>query len=256
VLARPREGDWFALPLPVDGYAVGTVARAARRGHTLFGYFFGPIRSGVPSPADLEGYSASDAVYVCRFYGEGLLAGRWPIVNSSEPWLRGEWPMPEFHLPDNQVLAGQSFAVRYSEEEPNRFLGQREISQEEEADYPPDEGVFGTLRLERLVAELLGSPRRRPSRGKLEGAVKEGVTHWLLIPAAAVEEFRRHLDPLAFDTVIALDRREDGLVYVLVTELGKLDALRSTVKNVEAKLTSLARSFGGQHDGTDWALPE
>jgi hypothetical protein len=29
VLARPREGDWFALPLPVDGYAVGDAKHAS-----------------------------------------------------------------------------------------------------------------------------------------------------------------------------------------------------------------------------------
>jgi hypothetical protein len=69
-VARRREGDWFAFPLGDAGYAVGLIARAPKRGDVLFGYFFGPLRSELPSAMDVESLTPSDAVLLLRFFDE------------------------------------------------------------------------------------------------------------------------------------------------------------------------------------------
>ena len=37
-----KEGTWFAVPLLPNGFAVGRVARHAKKGLMILGYFFGP----------------------------------------------------------------------------------------------------------------------------------------------------------------------------------------------------------------------
>jgi len=58
-----REGDWFAVPLREEGFAVGVVARANPNGVRL-GYFFGPKRAVVPSGDEGADLRADQAVLV------------------------------------------------------------------------------------------------------------------------------------------------------------------------------------------------
>jgi hypothetical protein len=163
--------------------------------------------------------------------------------------------MPEFHNPHSQWLLGHGTAVQYSEDNPGRFLGQREITLEEEADYPPDEGVFPDSHLEYRMEELLGLPHSRDAAPETPVPTEPGVTHWLFVPAAAVDQARERLGQRGFDDVAVLEERENGLVGVLVTQMGDLEALRGLVDAVEAELTALAASLGGHYDGAEWALP-
>ncbi|MGH9822314.1 MAG: Imm26 family immunity protein [Blastocatellia bacterium] len=48
------EGDWFAVPLDDQGYALGMIARARPRGRMLFGYFIGPRRREAPALAEVS----------------------------------------------------------------------------------------------------------------------------------------------------------------------------------------------------------
>ena len=243
------------MPLEGGHYAVGVVARAPKRGGTLFGYFFGPARNAIPSPSELA-YSPEDAVYVCRFYDEPLTTRHWPIIHSSTTWNRSEWPMPEFHNPHSHWLVGHGIAVQYAEENPDRCVGQREITVDEESDYPPDEGVFPDSHLKYRMEELLGVPHP-PERAEAAAPLpaEPGVTHWLFLPAATIDQAREQLALLGFDDVVVLDERENGLVDVLVSQTGDVDALRAQADSVEAELTTLATSLGGEYDGTEWALP-
>jgi hypothetical protein len=209
----------------------------------------------MPSLAESEGYSTRDAVYVGRFYDDALISGRWPTIRSSSTWERNDWPMPEFHRRDSQSFAGQSFALQYSEDKPEHLLMRREISLEDEARFPPDDGMLAPERLEYLVAEILGAPPADDQEVESPVLGEEGVTHWLLIPPEAVEEARRQLTRLGFDDVAAYGEH-DGFVDVLVSEHGDLAKLRSSVDELETTLTELASGLGGKYDGTEWALPQ
>lgn len=254
-MARRREGDWFAVPLGEAGYAVGLVARAAKRGDTLFGYFFGPLRAELPSMEEFDGLTPSDAVLVTRFEDEALESGDWPILASTDAWERDAWPMPEFHMPATQALTGESFAVRYSEDAPHRYMGHRPIALHEERAFPPDHGAYAPGRLANVLRDHLGVPRESGRDDELELVVEEGVRHFLLIPRKAVDDVRRELSKLGFGDVSLLEEREGGIADVEVYERGSVEALQSSVDGVEARLSALAERHSGEYDGREWALP-
>lgn len=252
-MPRRREGDWFAVPLAASAHAAGLVARAAR-GSTVFGYFFGPFRRA-PSVAELRTLAPPDAILLTRFFDEALGSGRWPILGSSEDWQRATWPMPEFHVLDSQALTGASFAWRYSEDNPARLVGRRQIAAEEEASYPADYGLCQPELVEHLLGELLGIEILDEEGEEAEPLIEEGVRHLLLVPPDALERVRRELEASGFPDVEVLEKREDGLVDLEVFQGGPVRALRRTIDDVEAHLTAIARNAGGEYDGLEWALP-
>ena len=73
------EGDWFAVPLRTDGFAVGVVARAGTGG-VLLGYFFGPRRQAQAGIDDVRHLRPEQAVLVGRFGHLGLTGGTWPLL--------------------------------------------------------------------------------------------------------------------------------------------------------------------------------
>lgn len=73
---RRREGDWFAIPLAAAQLAVGLVVLGAlRRGKTLFGCFFGPIRTAFPESARIAEYGPGGAERACRSFDGRLVSG-------------------------------------------------------------------------------------------------------------------------------------------------------------------------------------
>ena len=132
---RYAEGDWFAVPLRVDGFAAGVVARMNPRG-ILLGYFFGPKRSEVPELEQLAGLTAADAVVVLQFGHLGLRSGQRPLLGPIGEWLRHEWPMPVFARVDE--LTGQALRVRYSEDDPNLVISEERISINDARSLPAD----------------------------------------------------------------------------------------------------------------------
>jgi hypothetical protein len=111
-----REGDWFAVPLPGGGYAVGLVARASRIGKILLGYFFGPRRDEVPALSELLELQAGDAVLVDLFGDLSLYNREWPLLGSTPQWDRTRWPMPVFGEVDED--AGFGWRVEHPTEDP------------------------------------------------------------------------------------------------------------------------------------------
>src|SRR2546427_9568860 len=105
-----REGMWFAVPLRNGGYAVGIVARKAKRG-VLLGYFFGPRRQAVPVLEEVERLKPNDAILVKVFGDLGLLDGSWPIIGLASSWDRGRWPMAVFGRVEE--FTGRSLRVEY-----------------------------------------------------------------------------------------------------------------------------------------------
>src|ERR1035438_9327257 len=134
-----REGDWFAVPLREDGYAIGVVARANRDG-VLLGYFFGPRRSQLPSLNDVRALIPDDAVLVSRFGHLGLVDVKWPNLGQVDDWDRNKWKMPAFCR--YEELSGRSFLVFYDDNDPNRQI-RREKVPLGESDQAPKDGVSG-----------------------------------------------------------------------------------------------------------------
>jgi hypothetical protein len=60
------------------------------------GYFFGPTRQHLPTAADVENLHAADAVLIQRFGDLGIIEGRWPLITTTRPFERAEWPVPLF----------------------------------------------------------------------------------------------------------------------------------------------------------------
>jgi hypothetical protein len=253
---RRREGDWFAVPLVAGGYAAGLVARAPRRGDTLFGYFFGPIQSKLPEQSDVAVYRPEDAIRMARFLDQPLVSGRWPIIAATDVWDRTAWPMPEFYVPDSEVFVGEPLVVAFAEDNPSRFVHQRTISSEETSRYPPDEGVYPAGHLEHLVGEWLGSPRVEDDAASTLFALREaGVRHFLVVPLDALEQTRGQLINLGFDDVDVIyqkDGQQENRVWVTALQRGEDAALQATLDATEARLTEIAKAAGGVYDGPEW----
>src|SRR5262245_25202562 len=151
--ARVRfgEGDWFAVPLRDSGFATGVVARANPNG-VLFGYFFGPKRSALPTTRDLTGLSPTGAVLVAKFGYLGLRDGKWPLIESPTRWSREEWPMPTFGR--FEELSGRAFAVEYQNDDPNSRPRETQIDPEDLSRYPRD-GLSGAGAVEIRLTTLL-----------------------------------------------------------------------------------------------------
>lgn len=120
-----REGEWFAVPLRTNGYGLGVVARASRRG-VILGYFFGPCFERWPSLHDVSWLGSSDAALVGRFGHFGLKRGDWPVLGHVEDWDRARWPMPEFVR--YEELTGRSLSVIYDDNDPSRVIGEYPVT--------------------------------------------------------------------------------------------------------------------------------
>jgi len=149
-----REGDWFAVPLPSGGFALGLVARATRRGKILLGYFFGPRSGSIPDPKVIESLKPSAAVLVARFGDLGLIEGEWPILGMQVAWTRAEWPVPSFVNYDS--LSGRFWRTEYADDDPNRLVSRTPIAEEEAQEFQRDI-VSGYVSVATKLDELLAS---------------------------------------------------------------------------------------------------
>jgi hypothetical protein len=147
-----REGDWFGVPLPSGGYAVGLVARGNAKKGVLFGYFFGPKRYAIPEVNDIRQYLVRDAVFIGKFSDLHLVNRLWPLIGRIEGWARENWPMPHFARIDKEQ--GVAWEEVYSEDDPNIFLGERQCLPDDVKNLPSS-GLMGadavSLRLDRVV---------------------------------------------------------------------------------------------------------
>lgn len=146
-----REGDWFAVPLRDNGFAVGLVARA-NPGGVLLGYFFGPLRSEVPGLEDVAGLQPADAVLVGKFGHVGIVQGKWPLLGRLDGWDRRQWPTPVFVR--YEELTGRSFRVYYDDDDPNKVLREEQVAPGE-AEQAPKDGLMGAGFAETALSRLL-----------------------------------------------------------------------------------------------------
>ncbi|HEY6871378.1 MAG TPA: Imm26 family immunity protein [Geobacteraceae bacterium] len=150
-----EEGSWFAVPLRKPGFAIGVVARATSKGKVLGCYFFGPVRSIVPSLGELEGVRTVDSVAVYMIGDLYLLKGRWPIIGKHKSWDRTKWAMPTFLR--QEEFSGRKWKVYYSDTDPNKVEKEELCSECDTTSFPKD-SLLGAgvveVRLTQLLAEL------------------------------------------------------------------------------------------------------
>jgi hypothetical protein len=84
---RPKvAGDWFAIPLRFELFAVGRAAAVDER-DAILGYFFGCFFERLPSRSDTLSIVPGDAdiIGVCSLHG--LRDDAWPVIaNDPRPW--------------------------------------------------------------------------------------------------------------------------------------------------------------------------
>lgn len=120
------EGDWFAVPLRSGGYAVGVVARMAKHGKVLLGYFFGPQRDHLPTLDEVTSLDPARAVRVLRFGDLALLNGEWPIIGRCFEWDRRRWRMPAFVR--RNELRRSAWKVEYADDDPNEVAAESPLT--------------------------------------------------------------------------------------------------------------------------------
>lgn len=153
-----QEGDWFAVPLPSGGFATGVVARTARQGKVLLGYFFGPRLPEPGALEDVKEQAAERAVLVARFGDLSLVQGEWPLLGRLQDWSRDEWPMPAFVNRDS--LSGVAWRVEYADYDPSALVSRTALGAGGDHGLEVDR-VCGAgsieLQLDRLLSD--GAPR-------------------------------------------------------------------------------------------------
>jgi Immunity protein 26 len=145
------EGDWFAVPLGSNDFALGIIARANPKG-VLLGYFFGPRRQQLPSLADAAGLLPDDAILVGKFGHLGIRGGSWPLLGQQPGWDRSSWPTPVFVR--YEELPGRTFQVRYDDADPNRVIDETQV-EPGAAEQGPQDGLMGAGFVERRLTALL-----------------------------------------------------------------------------------------------------
>ena len=106
-----NEGQWFAVPLRNGGYALGVVVRGNSKSVCL-GYFFGPRYEKPPNDEIIWMKKAEDAILITQFGDQGLTNSSWPLIQTTRPFSREEWPIPKFGV-EIPFSAGKGFVREY-----------------------------------------------------------------------------------------------------------------------------------------------
>jgi hypothetical protein len=100
------------------GYALGVIARTAKKSQsTLFGYFQ-PETRGDSGALGCRRFTTENTVWACVFGDVGLYGGSWVVLGRLADWDRDAWRMPAFVHRDS--LVGLFGLVEYQGERPSR----------------------------------------------------------------------------------------------------------------------------------------
>ena len=149
------EGDWFAVPVGHGQIALGLIARRAKRGGLLLGYFFGPPRKAAVDPAELQAMQATQAQLTCRFKDAPLHRGLWRVVGSCTKWRHKDWPMPPFLRKEG--LSGRAIRIEYAPD--NLTTPARELEASATDAALPEDIVYDELRLVDTLNRLFAAKR-------------------------------------------------------------------------------------------------
>jgi hypothetical protein len=242
---RPREGDWFAVPLPAGGFGVGLIARAAPKTPFFLGYFFGPKQLTLPTESEVMALTPTAAILI-RWTGDiGFRIGRWPLVYHQDSWRREAWPMPRFCRQD--AVTGDTALVRYSEEDLIEIGA--EPSDEVLAQTCPRDGLSGHLALE---IELETKLSHRPSNGHVPpvsttGGRERVIDHYFY--------FHGKREAMALECTLRdrgyrtkLRRSVDSKEWLVLASHHPVPP-ESEMPMLETTMERLALSYNGRYDG-------
>ena len=149
------EGQWFAVPLKTGGYALGIIVRGSYKKKGGLGYFFGPRYEEVPDERETWSKQPSDAILITWFGDLGIIWGRWPLIPSTRPFRREEWPVPKFKRIDS-LNPRRGWLVEYSQDDDGRGIPIRETPcNAEDLEGLPEDGVDGYEAVENFLTHLL-----------------------------------------------------------------------------------------------------
>lgn len=145
------EGDLFSIPLDDAHTALVLTARRGPRGISL-GYFFGPYSPDLDDVVITE--LRPDAAVLVSHFGDPLIRdGTWPKVGQMPDWSHDDWSCRFFR---RQVEPyGTCFRSEYDDENPEIFMREDVISEEQAAGLP-DEGMLGAGIVAGKLRWLLG----------------------------------------------------------------------------------------------------
>lgn len=111
-----KEGNIFCFPLDSKKFALGVVARKAKGGDVLLGYFYGPELASCPKSESLPMLTADAAIKTARFSDVGFKNGEWKVVGHIDNWTRDLWPFPKFVR--KSLRSQNDLLVTYGDDDP------------------------------------------------------------------------------------------------------------------------------------------
>lgn len=150
------EGQWFAIPLPSSGYAIGIIARGSYKTKGGLGYFFGPKYDEIPSNLETFSKNKENFIFIGWFGDLGIINGDWPLIEAGKPFKRVEWPVPKFYrIPG--IPEGQAFLVEYDQTMPEMFRPMHEylVPISQDILQFPEDSLHGAGAIEIILDRLL-----------------------------------------------------------------------------------------------------
>ena len=131
-----REGDWFAVPLGEDSFALGRIARHHQG--IVFAYFFAPAFDHVPTLPETEDLTADRALTQMLVSHLDLRDGAWPVLGQGGDWDPSAWPLVEFERRTDTPGGEALYAIRWDERTLNEELSARPLDPSEAGLRPRD----------------------------------------------------------------------------------------------------------------------
>lgn len=147
-----KEGNLFSVPLKLDGFAVGLVARATPESPVILAYFFSERYLSIPKVDDLTFLKPTDAFKVWMVGDLGLINGEWEVIGEIPNFVRSQWKVPNFVR--REEFSGRTWLVSYSDENPSVVLSETKVTEGDviglESDY-----MRGYGSVEKLLSKII-----------------------------------------------------------------------------------------------------
>jgi hypothetical protein len=150
-----KEGQWFAIPLRKGGFCFGTIVRGDFKTKGGLGYFFGPKYLDVPTDRDTWGANYKDAILITLFGDLGIVNGCWPIIHSTRPFVKQEWPIPKFGTKIS-LVPRKGLIREYEQNNKGQLIMIREVASTEKDIFGlPEDIIMGGGSVEIKLTKIL-----------------------------------------------------------------------------------------------------
>jgi hypothetical protein len=148
VKARYKEGDVCAVPLRIEGYALGVIARVSLKPGLILGYFFSRKYMALPDLSKLQ-LEPLEAEKIVIFGDLGLIKNQWPVLGQLKSWERTRWPVPDFFRKDE--LFEKAWKVRYADDDISKRLTEEPVPYDQNLE---SDSVYGAGAVEILLTNI------------------------------------------------------------------------------------------------------